>query len=237
MSSGTLLIGCSYLHNIDLRQINSSKFKIRATPGAGNQSMAARVIHECSQQTFDRVVVIWSGINRIDIPIGKDLHNVQSKEEKSGEYKYGYFTELGDMVWYHSGGWALSGCSDPCPGFLKNFFKHQYKGSTDRYLSDFSLLSVLQAQSFLASRNIPYSMSFIYDIDANYAASKFGPGLGQIDRSSPLNSLVDWTAFSLEKPMFEHGLATDQMTQDQFHPTSKCMIEWFNTYMGIDLKS
>ena len=236
MSSETLLIGCSYLHNIDPVQINSSKFKIRATPGAGNQSMAARVIHECSQQNFDRVVVIWSGINRIDIPIGKDLHNVQSKE-KSGEYKYGYFTELGDMVWYHSGGWALSGCSDPCPEFLQNFFKHQYKGSTDRYLSDFSLLSVLQAQSFLASRNIPYSMSFIYDIDADYAASKFGPGLGQIDRSSPLNSLVDWTAFSLEKPMFEHGLATDQMTQDQFHPTSKCMIEWIDTYMGIDLKS
>jgi len=236
MSSETLLIGCSYLHNIDPRQINSSKFKIRATPGAGNQSMAARVIHECSQQNFDRVVVIWSGINRIDIPIGKDLHNVQSKE-KSGEYKYGYFTELGDMVWYHSGGWALSGCSDPCPGFLQNFFKHQYKGSTDRYLSDFSLLSVLQAQSFLASRNIPYNMSFIYDIDADYADSKFGPGLGQIDRNSPLNALVDWTTFSLEKPMFEYGLTTDQMTEDRFHPTSDCMIEWINAYMGIDLTS
>ena len=118
-------MGCSYLHNIDQFQINTDKFKIRATPGSGNQSMAARVVYECSQQQFDQVIVVWSGINRLDFPIGKELHKVQPKE-KSGAYEYSYFTEIGDMAWYHSGGWGLSGCSDTCPTFLQSFFKKQY---------------------------------------------------------------------------------------------------------------
>jgi hypothetical protein len=227
-------VGCSYLHNIDQVQINTDKFKICATPGSGNQSMAARVVYECSQQQFDQVVVVWSGINRLDFPIGKALHKVQPKD-KSGLYDYGYFTEIGDMVWYHSGGWGLSGCSDPCPTFLQSFFKNQYLGSSDRYLSEMSLLSIIQTQSFLASRGIPYKMSFIYDVYADYAEARYFPGLGELDKTSPLNSNVDWKKFYIDTPMFEYAQDTKQMSKDQFHPTSNCMIEWFKTYMDIDL--
>jgi len=227
-------VGCSYLHNIDQLQINTDKFEIRATPGSGNQSMAARVIYECSQRQFDQVVVVWSGINRLDFPIGKELHKVQSKN-KLGEYDYGYFTEIGDMAWYHSGGWGLSGCSYPCPTFLQYFFKNQYVGSTNRYLSDMSLLAIIQVQSFLAHRAIPYKMSFIYDIHNDHIEPQFAPGLGNLDKASPLNTQVDWTKFSMDLPMFEYAQDTEQLSKDKFHPTSDCMIEWFKTYMDIDL--
>lgn len=229
-----MLVGCSYLHNLDTAKINTDRFKIEATPGAGNQSMAARVIYECSLQNFDEVVVIWSGINRLDFPIGKPLHDVQSKDQDN-QFKYGYFTELGDMVWYHSGGWGLSGCCDPCPKFLQTFFKNQYLGFTNRYVSDLTLLAIIQVQGFLASRGIPYQMSFIYDVYADYAEAQYFPGLGSLDRTSSLNSHVDWTKFYMDTPMFEYAQDTKQMSKDQFHPISECMIEWFNTYMGIDL--
>jgi hypothetical protein len=98
-----------------------------------------------------------------------------------------------------------------------------------------SLLSIIQTQSFLASRGIPYKMSFIYDVYADYAEARYFPGLGELDKTSPLNSNVDWKKFYIDTPMFEYAQDTKQMSKDQFHPTSNCMIEWFKTYMDIDL--
>jgi len=238
----TLVVGCSFIEKLDNKnphdRVNrvTDNFVIRAKSGSGNQCMAARVIHECSQQQFDHVVVIWSGVNRLDFPIGQPLHRLQPKNS-DGEFKFEYFTDLGDVVYYHSGGWRLSGTSDACPKFFRDFFDNQYRSATSRYLTDLTLQSVIQTQHFLESNHIPYHMSFIYDIDADYSKDKWEPGCGQLDRSSPLNSLVNWNNCPTTSTLFEYAKTTNQLSSDEFHPTFDCMVEWFNQELGIDLKA
>lgn len=238
----TLVVGCSFVDRLDNRnphdRVNrvTDNYVIRATSGSGNQSMAARVIHECSKQQFDQVVIIWSGINRLDFPIGQPLHRLQPRNSND-EFKFEYFTDLGDVVYYHSGGWRLSGTSDTCPKFFRDFFESQYRSATPRYLSDLTLQAVIQTQHFLEFRRIPYQMSFIYDIDADYSKQQWEPGCGQLDRSSPLNDLVNWNTCSTKTTLFEYAQDTHQLSSDGFHPTFDCMVEWFQKELNIGLKS
>jgi len=238
----TLIVGCSFIATLDNRNPHdlanrvTDKFVIRATSGSGNQCMAARVIHECSQHQFDQVVVIWSGVNRLDFPIGQQLHCLQPKNSND-EFKFEYFTDLGDVIYYHSGGWRLSGTSDSCPRFFRDFFENQYRSATPRYLTDLTLQAIIQTQHFLKSKNIPYQMSFIYNVDADYSQDRWEPGCGQLDRSSPLNSLVDWNKCSTQTTLFEYAKNTRQLLGDGFHPTFDCTVEWFKHELNINLKS
>ena len=237
----TLIVGCSFVENIALKhpqshqRIDSDKFLLLGTSGAGNQSIAARIIDQCSRERFDKVIAIWSGINRLDFPIGRSLHEVQPLDKK-GYPVYPYWTRTGETVWYHSGGFCLSGTSDQCPKFMRDFFHNQYLGSSARYLTDLTALSVLSAQGFLALQQIPYAMGFIYDIDKPYVDDKIEPGCGKIDRRSPLVHQIDWQKFTTMTPPYEYGLSQGAL-EDGFHPKFDCMIEWIRLAFGIDLKS
>lgn len=237
----TLIVGCSFVENIALKhpqphqRINTDKFLLLGTSGAGNQSIAARIIDQCSQEKFDRVIAIWSGINRLDFPIGRSLHEVQPVD-KTGYPAYPYWTRTGETVWYHSGGFCLSGTSDQCPKFMRDFFYNQYLGSSARYLTDLTALAVLSAQNFLTAQHVPYDMSFIYDIDKRYIDDKIEPGCGKIDRSSPWARMIDWQKFTKMTPPYEYALAQGRL-EDGFHPVFDCMIQWIQQAFDIDLKS
>lgn len=231
--SRTLIVGCSFIEKI---AISNKKFLLLGQSGAGNQSISARTIYACSQERFKRVIVLWSGINRLDFPIGLSLHETMPLD-KANRHLYPFFTQIGDMVWYHSGGFCLSGVSDQCPKFMREFFQQQYKGSTGRYLTDLTLLSMLAVQNFLQSQGLRYNMSFIYDSDKPYTDHRIEPGCGKIDRTSPLIPLIDWTSNTAFSPPYEYALHRQQLEEDGFHPTSDCMNDWFWQAFQIDLKA
>jgi hypothetical protein len=238
----TLIVGCSFVANIcvdtpgDLvPRINQQRFDARGTSGAGNQSIAARVIYECSLQQYQQVVVLWSGINRLDYPIGVHLHDVQPCDF-DGNKLYPYYTEMGRMAWYHSGGYRLGYEGDTCPDFLKNWFTQQYKSGGRRYFSELTLMSIIQTQGFLKSINMPCQMSFIYDVHSDYSKTAIEPGCGQIVTSSPLYKLVDWNQFTAQIPPYEFAQSRNELA-DEFHPRFATMIEWFKTQLDIDLIS
>lgn len=215
--------------------MNPNHFAIRGKSGSGNQAIAARVAWEVSQHNYKRVIVLWSGINRLDFPVGRALHDTFPKVSDH-EWYYPYYTELGDMVWYHSGGFLLSGCSNQCPTQLRDFFQNQYRGFTPRYLSDMSMLSVLQTQCLLENLNIQYNMSFIYDIDHGYTESWIEPGCGQVVTDSPLYTKINWDKFA-KHPPFEWARERNLLWPDNFHPSFEGMWAWFREELAIDICS
>jgi hypothetical protein len=230
----TLIAGCSYVENLNWKNlVNNEKFILRGTSGAGNQSIANRVVYECSKTSYNDVIVLWSGINRLDFPIGRDLHNTMPRK-KNGNFVYQYFTEMDDVVWYHSGGYRLSGTSDDAPKFLREWLHYQYLSANQQYLSMLTLLSIIQTQAFLESKNISYQMGFIYNVDINYTESHIEPGCGQLDRTSNLNNLIDWSKFVMMPP-FEYARDHGEYF-DGFHPTFDTMDRWFRECLEIDIR-
>lgn len=241
MSSDTLIVGCSFVENLIYqpesppKTINLNHFTIRGKSGSGNQAIAARVAWEVSNYSYKRVIVLWSGINRLDFPVGRALHDTFSKISDH-EWYYPYYTELGDMIWYHSGGFLLSGCNDQCPVPVKDFFQNQYRGSTPRYLSDMTMMSVLTTQGLLESLQIPYKMSFIYDINYGYTESWIEPGCGPVVADSPLYAKINWDKFT-KHTLFEWARERNLLCADNFHPSFEGMRAWFLEELAIDICS
>jgi hypothetical protein len=239
MPADSLIVGCSFVENLNYRPeksltpINPNHFAVRGKSGSGNQAIAARVAWEISNHPYKQVIVLWSGINRLDFPIGKPLHDTFPKTSE-GRPVYGYHTDLGDVVWYHSGGFALSGCSDQCPKQIRDFFQNQYKSCTPRYLTDMTMLSVWQTQRLLESKGIPYKMGFIYDIHHPYVEHYLEPGLGMVDTTSSYYDQIDWSVFQPSTP-YEWARDRNQLLADNFHPTFNGMWAWFKEEMAIDI--
>jgi hypothetical protein len=66
--------GCSFTYN---SWPNFLDFHWQVTnlawPGAGNKYIADSIIHATSINTYDLVLVMWSGITRLDFPVTKNI--------------------------------------------------------------------------------------------------------------------------------------------------------------------
>lgn len=249
-----LVAGCSFLHIKDLLpfgrldKINYQKYKIIGDEAAGNLAIAARVRHEVSKQPYEHVVVLWSGINRIDIE--KPKHNSDDVFTT-----YPYVLDFDDAIWFMSGGICGSWHS-ACPEPVKSEFHSKFLHQTPRLASDITLSAVVGTQKFLSNRGIDYTMSFIYDIhrDYNCTVDLFGNRnpriiakdrwpqwlalehcLGQVDRSSEWYDKVDWAKFPARQAPFEYCADRNMLRPDRFHPTKDGIRQWFSRQLNIDL--
>jgi hypothetical protein len=252
-----LIAGCSFAgiaagYSHPAPKVNLDQFQFFGDAAAGNRAIAARVRHQISRAKYKHVVVMWSGINRIDIPIERTTH------EKLPDI-YPYVTVLEDWAWYLSGGMGSSWQSDDhCPNLVKSQFREQYLHQTPRSATDSSLAAILETQELLNSRNINYTMCFIYDIYRSYdevvdkvtntyrrtIGTDRWPRwlalehcLGKIDITSSLYSMVDWGKFTIPVTPYEYCAERDLLQIDQFHPTSFGMAEWFDTQVGFNITS
>jgi hypothetical protein len=235
----TLIVGCSFCSTLGEQKSDQWQLHpdvvVRATSGTGNQAMAARVAFECSRYNYDRVIVIWSGINRLDTLITRDLHETYPGAKQHSP-EYSFCTPLEQSVWYHSGGQAGSWTWKDCPSEIHQIFKTQYLGANSRYLTDISLCSVFYTQSFLEKLNIEYQMSFIYNPFAEWSHTKHEHYFGTIDKQSAYYSLVDWTKIDITNTAFEWANQDfNRLENDQLHPTRNAMKEWIDLTFDIDI--
>lgn len=233
--SRTLLVGCSFLAFLNqekVHPINSDKYTILASHGSGNQAIAAQTTHEICRTPYDQVVVIWSGINRVDVPIGAHLsrhYQLSSKEEHVFRW------QIGNMSWFHSGG--MLGDTRQTPKAIKKFLQMQYMSEADQnqYLTELSLLSIVSTQAVLNQRNIPYQMGFIYDVKST-EYDQFEQCHGVMDQQTPLYHAVDWTKFTDHTAPQVWARDQNRLREDGYHPTNSAMIDWFRLAMNIDLR-
>ena len=217
--SKVLIVGCSY---VTLLSKMFNNVVVDGSPGSGNRAIAARVMYQLATNTYDRVVVLWSGINRLDLPIGLELHNTLPKYLQ-------FFCLTGNTVWHHSGG--LLGCwtDSTLPKILKSYFYNQYCVADAQYLTDNTLTNVIAVQSLLEAKQIPYTMSFIYDL---HSLTNTEQSLGLIDTNTPLYNLVDWSKFEQNTP-YEWCQKHGSLQEDQFHPTTESMNEWATLHLKL----
>lgn len=236
----TLIVGCSFCSTLGEQRNNQWQLNpnvaIKATSGTGNEAMAARVAYECSRNRYDHVIVIWTGINRLDTNVTRQLHDTYPGAWDSNP-AYSFCTPLEGTVWYHSGGQAGSWTWDKtCPNDIRQIFKTRYLGVDSRYFTDTSLRNIFYTQSFLEKLGIEYQMSFIYDPFRDYSESKHEHHFGTIDQRSAYYDLVDWTKIKTTDTAFEWANQnTDRLESDQLHPTRDAMREWIDLTFGIDI--
>lgn len=239
----TLLVGCSFLARLTYRlsdddyHINAQRYRVLASPGSGNQALAARTIYEVTQNNYDQVIVLWSGINRLDFPVSQEL---QKTFPHTKENSWIACCPVGSMAWYHSGGIIGTGTeTSATPESLKQFFRTQYLGteSGSKYLTELSLLGIISTQAVLDKANIPYQMGFIYDTQRNIPGEQEEHSHGIMYKDTPLYGAVDWTKFTRFDSPYEWAKRAGRLEQDNYHPTRNAMIDWFRLAMNIDLQT
>lgn len=239
----TLLVGCSFLARLTYRlsdsdlHVNAKKYNVLASPGSGNQSIAANTIYEVSQNHYNRVMVLWSGINRLDFPVSAEL-NKTYPENKEGAWISR--CSVGSMVWFHSGGMLGSGPGElsATPEPLKRFFQTQYLGTTSgsKYLTELTLLSILSTQAVLEKNKIPYQMGFIYDTQKSIPIETEEHSHGVMYKDTPLYNAVDWKKFTRFEAPYEWAKKNNTLESDNYHPTRNAMIEWLKLAADIDVQ-
>jgi hypothetical protein len=220
-----LVVGCSFLYRLN---VDNTKIKVIGIPGAGNTLLAEVVLSELSTKKYDRVFVIWTGINRIDLPIGRALADTFDQQ-----YLHKVF--IGNTVWYASGGINMSGQGYKCPKIPSSMFDSFYKSSDQRYLTDQGLGGVLKVQSYLQANQIEHQMAFIYDIhNDEYDINWLCNVLGKVDTQSHVYQLIDWDNIQTTNTPYEWAQKCRQLS-DEFHPTDSAMIEWIREYFQLDI--
>ena len=220
-----LVVGCSFLAKL---KVDNTKIKVIGIPGAGNTLLAEVVLSELSTKKYDRVFVIWTGINRIDLPIGRALADTFNQQ-------YPYKVFIGNTVWYASGGINMSGQDYECPKIPSSMFDSFYKSSDQRYLTDQGLGGVLKVQSYLQANQIEHQMAFIYDIhNDEYDINWLCNVLGKVDTQSHVYQLIDWDNIQITNTPYEWAQQCRQLS-DRFHPTDSAMIEWIREYFQLDI--
>lgn len=241
--SKTLIVGCSFVARLTYRLvstdyvINAKKYHVLASCGSGNQAIAARTIYQLSQDTYDNVVVVWSGINRLDFPISQELDQTYKPNTKTNWIAK---CDIGSMAWHHSTGMlghVTKRSATPEP--LNQFFQTQYLGteSGSRYLTDLSLLSIISTQAVLDKTTKSYQMAFIYDTQKYLPDDRERQSHGRMDVTTPLYNLVDWKKFTRFEAPYEWAKRQQKLENDNYHPTRNAMIDWFKLAMDIDLQT
>jgi hypothetical protein len=201
--------------------------------------MAARVLYECSQNTYNRVIVTWTGINRLDLMVPRTLHETYPGAQ-AGSPEYSFCTPLKSEVWYHSGGFGASWhWDDSCPTDIKQYFKTQYLTATPQYMCDITLSSIANTQNLLTVAGIDYDMSFIYDIHRDYRTVENGRldnVLGRLVSGSPYYDLVNWDKIKTKNTAYEWATQDpSRLESDTFHPTRNAMREWIKLVFDLDI--
>lgn len=240
--SRTLLVGCSFLDRLNYRLSETDyhiakKYHVLASCGSGNQAIAARTIYQMSQDTYDHVVVVWSGINRLDFPISHELDQTYTPNTKTNWVAK---CSIGSMVWHHSTGvlgHVIGRSATPEP--LHRFFQTQYLGAAagSRYLTDLSLMSIVSTQAVLEKTVKSYQMAFIYDTQKYFPDDREQQSHGIMDTTSPLYSLVDWKKFTRFDAPYEWAKRAGRLESDNYHPTRNAMFDWFKLALDIDLQT
>jgi hypothetical protein len=231
MVKDVLIVGCSFVHA--LTNINYSRIDQYGSCAASNASIASRVMYQLAQHEYKKVVVIWSGINRLSVPIDVELHKLYQLDRNP----YMFYDNQDPMVWYHSGGILAAEVHSNIPKFIKNYFKAQYKTVSSRNLTDQTLQNIIAVQSLLENKKIDYKMNFIYDIHKDYSTFRWGYSLGKIDTSSPLYTAVNWDKITQHNSLHEWAKLHGHLADDQWHITSDGMVKWFYSSLGINLLS
>ena len=188
--------------SVELARLTDSNPICRGKGGAGNSYITNRIYETVDDSDNSVVIVMWSGIDRVDRAVSRDEF-----------YHFDKYTIKDN--WLHSGGkigWDNSKIRDR---YWYNYFK-SYHTEEDSYIQ--TLQHMIGVQEFLSNRKIPYLFLTYKDI--------FTDRFRNYKRAKNLENLINWDKFHF--PNGEFGgefewVKDNNLTweEDKQHPSSE----------------
>lgn len=244
-----LVSGCSFTHwpeepgsdkNICWptylkQQISNCDITNLAEPGAGNlyiaNSIAKALINDPDK--YDMILVMWSGITRLDFLTDLTNDDWLALFESYGFYRRveGFSNRLGYIF---SGGQVGPWIQNPA---TRNLFREMYKISNNVSLAHSNLIEIVKTQELLKQKNIPYKfMSYVnyWNDKSNVSPNGDFGVMGKPELQSLINAIdfSKWIFSDSDKNcIYELAKHNNDYHGDKFHPGITTHQQWVDIMM------
>lgn len=197
-----------------------------AEPAAGNQYISDSIIREVMNERPDHVLVMWSGVSRLDYLTSLEDSAWEQLFNEYGFYRRVYGARLG---WIFSGGKMGTWFKSPT---AHTIFNELYKVSSDTSLAWINLMEMIKTQNFLKAQGIPYHfMSYVnYWTTESYVSRNGDFGVLGNRVLEPLVNSIDFDHWifsdSDRNGLYEMAKAANDFQSDGFHPGGSSNQKW-----------
>lgn len=190
---------------------------------AGNRYIGQSIINELSTKPgfYDIVLVMWSGLRRIDLNVSKITYDMLNGEH-STELNNHYYGFVGDAYTHAYGA-----------GLLKLFGQEYFMLADEQADVIESLTQMVCLQSFLKSMNMPYRfMSYINYWNDWDQVTNINCGVYKYQSCRALTEQIDFSNFifynNQRDGIYEFAKENNLLDSDGFHPSLSGHQSWAN---------
>lgn len=188
-----------------------------AQAGAGNTYISRSVMAELQQRSYDLVLVMWSGLERVDLQvedIGQfaDTKYTSEYQSQQNDWPEKIVEPINDQD-YVQKNWVFGmGHLNRDPwlvkhGLFEKLYRHQ---DFDVHLQR-SFYDMLSLESYLKSRMIPYAFAFYQDY---------------VGKMGNLASHLDWKHIYNETNLYSTAVDLEDYDTDGIHPGPQAQKIW-----------
>jgi hypothetical protein len=216
-----LTSGCSFTYNAWPKFLEGHQVTNIGFPGGGNKYIADSIIHELSQNHYDLVLVMWTGLTRLDLPVTKNI-------KLFDDYPHGH--EIGPVNYIFSGGLVGSWTSHPISKLL---FENIHKIMEVDDLMLMSLLEIIKLQGILKGKNLNYYfMSYVnyWKSPDEWIDDRYHKGIDSYPILVPTIKEIDFDQWiflnNCKDGVFELAKNMNQFQEDNWHPNDVVNKLW-----------
>lgn len=196
-----------------------------AEAAAGNQYICDSIIRATLTEQFDMVLVMWSGVSRLDY-----LTSLEDPDWEKLFDSYGFYRRLpcNKLGWIFSGGRMGTWFKNPV---AHKMFYEMYKVSNNLSLGAINLQEIVKLQQYLKSKNIPYRfMSYVnYWGHGDHLSPNGDFGVADHDGLKIYTDAIDWSSWIFtdkQNGLYEMAAAANDFQEDKFHPGDRTQETW-----------
>ena len=192
-----------------------------AQSGAGNGYICDTTISELSANTYDYVLVMWSGIARYDLQItGESIKAIDTNysslaQSKINDWPNKAIEPVNDQDLVQKNWLFGSGQLNNDPNILSSkIFEPIYRNCDLENFTQYSLIKMISLQSYLKARNIPYIFCFYMDY------------LYDLQQLPNLFQQLDFDHIETKDNIYSIAKRNDWFESDGLHPNKLANQEW-----------